>query len=279
MKFLELATRNLFFTGKGGVSKTTAAVAVELSRRGHTVHLTTTDPAAHLQEALATVPLGLSVSRIDPHVETRAYRDEVLASAGAGHDPAGRALLEEDLRSPCTEEVAVFRALARVVDQGENGFVVLDTAPTGHTILLLDAALAYHRELSRQSRQVEPCVRQLLPRLRDPAFTRILVVTLPEATPVHEAEKLEQDLCRAEIPTFAWIVNQCLSPLSIQDPSLLARRQRESHFLSEVAAGGIRRVAAVPSLITPVTDIGQITSFGVMLTPALAVDGQVKVVG
>ena len=185
--------------GKGGVGKTTVAVniAVELARRGHKVHLTTTDPAAHVVEALGAAVDGVRVSRIDPVAETRAYSDEVMRTAGAQLDVAGRALLAEDLRSPCTEEIAVFQAFSRVIDGGEAGFVVIDTAPTGHTLLLLDAAESYHREVLRTSGSAPEEVRRLLPRLRDPSFTKILLVTLPEATPVHEAAALQRDLLRA----------------------------------------------------------------------------------
>ncbi len=226
----------IMIMGKGGVGKTTVAaeLAVALAGRGHRVHLTTTDPAAHVAEALGAGVANVRVSRIDPAAETRAYTDEVLRVAGASLDDAGRALLEEDLRSPCTEEIAVFRAFARVVDEGEHGFVVVDTAPTGHTLLLLDAAEAYHREVSRASGQVPEEVRRLLPRLRDPSFTKVLVVTLPEATPVHEAAALQRDLLRAEIRPLAWVVNQSLSPLELTDSVLVARRAGEARFLAEV---------------------------------------------
>lgn len=222
--------------GKGGVGKTTVAVsiAVELARRGHKVHLTTTDPAAHVAAALGASVDGVRVSRIDPVAETRAYSDEVMRTAGANLDVAGRALLEEDLRSPCTEEIAVFRAFARIVDEGEHGFVVIDTAPTGHTLLLLDAAESYHREVLRTAGHSPEEVRRLLPRLRDPAFTRILLVTLPEATPVHEAAQLQRDLARAEIRPFGWIVNQSLAPLAVTDPILVRRRESEARFHAEV---------------------------------------------
>jgi arsenite-transporting ATPase len=233
--------------GKGGVGKTTiaAAVATELARRGLRVHLTTTDPAAHVADAVRERPPGLRVSRIDPVAETRAYSEEVLATAGAQLDEKGRALLEEDLRSPCTEEVAVFRAFARAVAEGEDGIVVLDTAPTGHTILLLDAAESYHREVLRQGSRMPDTVRQLLPRLRDPAFTRVLLVTLPEATPVHEALALEADLQRAGISPFAWVVNQSLAPVTTSDPVLTARRSAERRYLDEVRATA-RRLAVLP---------------------------------
>src|SRR5581483_3883418 len=177
---------------------------------------------------------NLRVSRIDPVAETAAYTAEVMATAGAGLDDQGRALLEEDLRSPCTEEVAVFRAFARAVAGGEGGFVVLDTAPTGHTILLLDAALAYHREVTRQTNKVPESVEKLLPRLRDPDFARVLIVTLPEATPVHEAAKLQQDLVRAGIRPFAWVVNQSLTPLTVTDAVLRARQAQEAAYIGEV---------------------------------------------
>ncbi|MFN6108000.1 MAG: arsenical pump-driving ATPase [Planctomycetaceae bacterium] len=235
--------------GKGGVGKTTvaAAVAVGLAERGARVHLSTTDPAAHLLATLAGEELAhLTVSRIDPEVETRKYTAEVMQSAGAGLDASGRELLAEDLRSPCTEEIAVFRAFAQAVAGGTRQFVVLDTAPTGHTILLLDAALAYHREVTRQSSQMPESVEQLLPRLRDPGFTRVLLVTLPEATPVHEAAQVQQDLRRAEIEPFAWVINQSLTPLAVIDPRLLERQRAEQRYIREVTSELAQRTAIIP---------------------------------
>jgi len=170
---VEVERYNLSQQPAGGVGKTSvaAAIAVELARRGHPVSLSTTDPAAHVSWFVDDAPAGLTVGRIDPEAETSAYRAEVMGKAGATLDEQGRAILTEDLRSPCTEEVAVFRTFARTVAEGKNGFVVLDTAPTGHTILLLDAAEAYLREVLRQSSNMPETVRELLPRLRDPNFT------------------------------------------------------------------------------------------------------------
>lgn len=234
--------------GKGGVGKTTtaAAIAVELAARGHHVRLSTTDPAAHVAAAVGESVPGLHVTRIDPSAEIAAYTDEVLASAAGGLDARGRELLEEDLRSPCTEEIAVFRAFARTVAEGEDGFVVLDTAPTGHTILLLDAAEAYHREVERTHTAVPDAIRKLLPRLRDPKFTRIILVTIPEATPVHEAAQLQDDLQRAGIEPFAWVINQSFAGNAVRDPLLRERGAREHQYLAEVRDRLAARVAWAP---------------------------------
>jgi arsenite-transporting ATPase len=234
--------------GKGGVGKTTiaAAIAVELAQRGHQVQLSTTDPAAHLAATVEAGVAGLRVSRIDPAVETRRYTKEILARSGPDLDSQGRALLEEDLRSPCTEEIAVFRAFADTVAAGEDGFVVLDTAPTGHTLLLLDAAETYHREVLRTMSDMPDAVRNLLPRLRDPQFTRVLLVTLPEATPVHEAGRLQEDLLRAGITPYAWVINQSFCGNGFRDPVLVERGERELPYIEEVSAHLASRLALVP---------------------------------
>ena len=240
--------------GKGGVGKTTvaAAVAVALADRGFEVHLSTTDPAAHIAAAVAGLSMAnLTVSRIDPVAETARYSKEVMQNAGAGLDESGKALLAEDLRSPCTEEIAVFRAFADAVAEGTNRFVVLDTAPTGHTVLLLDSALAYHREVTRQTSGMPEAVQNLLPRLRDPEFTRVLIVTLPEATPVHEAAQLQRDLRRAEIEPYAWVINQSLSPLNVTDPLLIERQRNEARYINEVVSQQAIRTALISWQIEP----------------------------
>lgn len=236
--------------GKGGVGKTTIAtkIAMELARRSHSVTLSTTDPASHLDLDLGSQISNLRVDRIDPEHETEAYRAQVIADQGASLDPSALALLEEDLRSPCTEEIAVFRAFARTVAEGGERLVVLDTAPTGHTLLLLDASEAYHRELGRQAGRSGPndAVRQLLPRLRDPQFTKVLLVTLAEATPVHEAAALQNDLRRSGIQPYAWIVNQSIAGIQTADPLLMARGQSEFRYLKEILDSHAARVVRIP---------------------------------
>ncbi len=252
LKALEAPGKGVVLTmGKGGVGKTTfaATIATGLAGLGHQVHLTTTDPAGHVADAVLAMVSGLTVSRIDPDLEILRYSEEVLRIAGAELDEAGRALLQEDLRSPCTEEIAVFRAFAEQVSKGEERFVVLDTAPTGHTLLLLDAALAYHREVTKNSGGTPESVRNLLCRLRDPDFTRVIIVTTPEATPVHEAARLQADLRRAGIEPFWWIVNQCLSATNTDDPLLRARARRELTFIDELRRCHAARFTVVPWIV------------------------------
>lgn len=233
--------------GKGGVGKTTlaAALAYGLAARGHPVVLSTTDPAAHVADATGTID-GLQVERIDPRQETQAYTEQVLATTGAALDPDARALLEEDLRSPCTEEIAVFRAFARTVARAGDRFVVLDTAPTGHTLLLLDATEAYHRQIARTTSDLPDEVRQLLPRLRNPQWTRVVIVTLPEPTPVHEAAALQADLRRAGIEPFTWVINQSFAASGTRDPLLLARAATEGAYVREVVQRHASRAVLIP---------------------------------
>ena len=237
--------------GKGGVGKTTmaAAIAAELAARGHAVHLSTTDPAAHLVATLDGQIEHLTTSRIDPAVETQAYVARAMASRGAHLDEAGRALLAEDLRSPCYEEVAVFTAFAKLVGQARKGFVVLDTAPTGHTLLLLDATGSYHRQLAGTEAQDAPGAARIvtpLMRLRDPDHTKVLIVTLAEPTPVSEAARLQDDLRRAGVEPFAWIVNASLAAAGSADPCLRRRIAGEWAQIGAVRDRHARRLAIVP---------------------------------
>ena len=234
--------------GKGGVGKTTlaAAIAVDLAQRGFPVHLSTTDPAAHVTQAVGECMANLRVSRIDPAAETREHIARVMATTGSKLDEEGRMLLAEELRSPCTEEIAVFQAFARIVAEGRDRFVVLDTAPTGHTLLLLDATEAYHREVLRSASELPETVRELLPRLRDADFTKVLLVTLPEATPVHEAAQLQRDLRRAGIEPFAWVINQSFAAAGPSDPLLKARARREVCYIGEVTRDLAEYAALVP---------------------------------
>jgi len=236
--------------GKGGVGKTTlaAAIAVGLARRGHAVHLTTSDPAAHLAATLDGSVESLKVSRIDPHAETARYREHVLATKGKSLDAQGRALLEEDLRSPCTEEIAVFRAFSSILREAHKSFVVMDTAPTGHTLLLLDATGAYHRDMVRQ---LGPSGRHFttpMMQLQDPKQTKVVLVTLAEATPVLEAAQLQSDLRRAGIEPWAWVINGSLAMARPSSPLLRQRAQAEVTQIDVVQKQHATRLAVIPLL-------------------------------
>jgi arsenite-transporting ATPase len=236
--------------GKGGVGKTTlaAAVAVELARRGLPVHLTTSDPAAHLAETLHGSMEHLTVSRIDPHAETERYRQDVLRTKGATLDAEGRALLAEDLRSPCTEEIAVFQAFSRIIREAGEKFVVMDTAPTGHTLLLLDATGAYHREVSRMLDAKGAHYTTPMMQLQDPKRTKVLIVTLAETTPVLEAAKLQADLRRAGIEPWAWVINNSVAAARPRFQLLRQRAQNQLAEVEKVATVHARRYAAVALL-------------------------------
>jgi arsenite-transporting ATPase len=241
--------------GKGGVGKTTiaASIALGLVQRGHTVHLSTTDPAAHLAMTLAGEVPGLRVGRIDPKAETERYVEKITKDRGRDLDAQGQALLREDLRSPCTEEVAVFHAFSRIVAEARSAFVVLDTAPTGHTLLLMDATGAYHRQMTRQTSSRAPTVRFITPlmRLQDPAYTRVLLVTLAETTPVSQASALQEDLRRAHIEPYAWVINKSLLAAGTCDPLLQQRLMGERKQIDRVCGSMAKRVFFVPWLATP----------------------------
>lgn len=234
--------------GKGGVGKTTlaAAVAVELAHRGLPVHLTTSDPAAHLAQTLDGTLDHLTVSRIDPHEVTERYREHVLSTKGANLDAEGRAMLEEDLRSPCTEEIAVFQAFSRIIREAGKKFVVMDTAPTGHTLLLLDATGAYHRDIVRQMGDKGVHFTTPMMQLQDPKQTKVLIVTLAETTPVLEAANLQADLRRAGIEPWAWVINNSLAACAPASPLLRQRARNELREIEAVATQHAQRYALVP---------------------------------
>lgn len=249
----------IMLMGKGGVGKTTmaAAIAVRLAEMGFDVHLTTSDPAAHLSTTLNGSLNNLQVSRIDPHDETERYRQHVLETKGRDLDEAGKHLLEEDLRSPCTEEIAVFQAFSRVIREAGKRFVVMDTAPTGHTLLLLDATGAYHREIAKKMGDKGHFSTPMM-QLQDPERTKVLLVTLPETTPVLEAANLQADLERAGIHPWGWIINNSLSIAETRSPLLRQRSQQELPQIEAVKNQHATRVALVPVLAAEPTGIDKL---------------------
>lgn len=225
----------IFTMGKGGVGKTTmaAAIALGLAAKGKNVHLTTTDPAAHLQFVISK-STNITTSRIDEQTELKKYQEEILAKARETMSAEDVAYVEEDLRSPCTQEIAVFRAFAQIVEKAEDEIVVIDTAPTGHTLLLLDATQSYHKEIERTHGDIPEEVKKLLPRLRNAAETEVIIITLAEATPVYEALRLEEDLKRAGIATKWWVINASLYRTGTTNRLLAAKASHEIEWINKV---------------------------------------------
>lgn len=262
-EFSENNSRVIFTMGKGGVGKTTMAssIAVGLVEKGHKVHLTTTDPAAHLEFVFQNSELNdqLTISRINPIKVVKEYKQEVLSKVSNELDGAAVAYIEEDLNSPCTEEIAVFRAFADVVARSQNEIVVIDTAPTGHTLLLLDAAQSYHKELARSTGEIPESVKSLLPRLRNSKETSVVIVTLAEATPVLEASRLQADLKRAEIVPKWWVINQSLYATETKDPVLKGRALSEEGWIQRVTTDLAEKCAIVPLMSEEIKGYEQLT--------------------
>ena len=225
----------IFTMGKGGVGKTTiaAAVAIGLAKKGRKVHLTTTDPAAHLK-FVVDEGYGITLSSIDEKEELAKYKEEVLSKARETMSDADIEYIEEDLRSPCTQEIAVFRAFADIVERSENEVVVIDTAPTGHTLLLLDSTESYHKEIQRSEGDIPESVKKLLPKLRDEKETEVIIVTLAETTPVYEAMRLQNDLNRAKINSKWWVINSSLYATNTKNEILKAKANSEIRWINKV---------------------------------------------
>lgn len=227
--------RVIFTMGKGGVGKTTiaASIALKLAARGQKVHLATTDPAAHLNFVLDENQ-NITMSHIDEAAELAKYQDEVLTKArNSGLSDSDIAYIEEDLRSPCTLEIAVFRAFAEIVEKADDQIVIIDTAPTGHTLLLLESTQSYNHEIQRTKGEIPESVKKILPRLKS-TETEVIIITLPEATPVYEALRLEDDLIRASIATKWWVMNQSFYKLNTTNPILAAKADNEVSWLNKI---------------------------------------------
>ncbi|MGB3366911.1 MAG: arsenical pump-driving ATPase [Acidaminobacteraceae bacterium] len=237
----------IFAMGKGGVGKTTmaAAIAMKLAAKGEKVHLTTTDPAAHVDSVVGAYE-GITISHIDEKAELEKYKEDVLSEAKQTMSKDDLDYIMEDLRSPCTQEIAVFRAFAEVINRSEEEIVVVDTAPTGHTLLLLDSTQSYHKEIERSKGSIPESVIKLLPKLRDKNHTEVIILTLPEATPVHEAKRLQEDLERAGLHNKWWLINNSLYQADTTNSILMAKGNQEATWINKIHEYASGNVGLIP---------------------------------
>lgn len=237
----------IFTMGKGGVGKTTmaASIAMKLAEKGEKVHLTTTDPAAHINMVLDGNE-KITISHIDEEVELEKYKNEVIREAEKSMSKEDLEYIMEDLRSPCTQEIAVFRAFAEVINRSDDEIVVVDTAPTGHTLLLLDSTQSYHKEIERSNGTIPESVKKLLPKLRDKKHTEVVILTLPEATPVHEAKRLQEDLERAGLHSKWWLINNSLYQADSDNQILHAKGCQEATWINAVHGYADGNVGLIP---------------------------------
>lgn len=240
-KLIEELNRNkkglILVMGKGGVGKSTIAkiLANKLSNLGNHVHFSTTDPASDLDYMLENTNGNMIIDKIDPKIETEKYINHVLNTKGKNYNEEQKKLLIEDLQSPCTEEVAVFHAFSGLIREAARKFVIVDTAPTGHTLLLMDQTGAYHKEIVRNTEtDMIDKIKTPFMRLQDPEFTKIILVSLAEHTPVSEAAQLQNDLKRAGIDVYSWIVNKSLLGLDLEDEILKFRAESEKFWINEI---------------------------------------------
>ena len=260
--FMQKAPRYLFFTGKGGVGKTSmaCATAVGLAEQGRRVLLISTDPASNLDEvlqaALSSRPTpvpnlpGLSALNIDPIKAAAEYRERMVGPYRGVLPKAAVTQMEEQLSGACTVEIAGFNEFSKLLGDDaamrDYDHVVLDTAPTGHTLLLLDATRSYHRQVAKTVNELPEAVKTLLPRVRDPRFTKVIIVALPEATPTHEASALQADLVRAGIQPWGWIINRSFAFSGTRDPALCAKGQDELAYMDEILERHARKAVIAP---------------------------------
>jgi arsenite-transporting ATPase len=168
------------------------------------------------------------VERIDPKVETQRYTEKILEHKGQGQSEEAKKLILEDLKSPCTEEVAVFHAFSKAISMAKRKFVIMDTAPTGHTLLLLDTAGSYHRDIMRNNINAGR-LRTPYMSLQDQTLSKIILVSLPETTPMREAGALQDDLKRAGI-----------------DPLLRSRASAETKVIETIKSNYSAKTFGIP---------------------------------
>jgi arsenite-transporting ATPase len=242
--------RIIILTGKGGVGKTVTActLAVKMAEKGKTL-LFTTDPAAHIGQVLETevnhIPVniagGLWAVNIDQKTAVEEYRRKIMDDARtSGYNDELLASLEEELESPCTEEIAIFEQFANLLNEPGWDYFVLDTAPTGHTLRLLELPFEYKKQLDMKLKgnttatdnsQANTKIEALIKRLKNPEQASFLLVAYPEFTPIHESHRAMKDLERVGINVQGIFLNHILQRSDCQNGFAMDRWKLQQHYL------------------------------------------------
>jgi arsenite-transporting ATPase len=277
--------RTVFFAGKGGVGKTVASctTAVWLARQGYRTLLLTTDPAAHLGDVLG-VPVGdtpapvpgvpnLWAAKIDPKVAAEAYKARILEDARRrGRPPEALSVMAEELDSPCTEEMAAFDRFIDYASQKDWPVIVFDTAPTGHTLRLLELPVDWSQQLdikifaSVDSSAADDVAKarfgEVIAMMRDPERSTFAFVMYPEATPILEAGRAVDELRTVGIEPGLVVANMVIPEGQATTPFTQARRAMQVKYLAEMTTRFPVPVVQIPLLPGEVKGLDMLAELG-----------------
>jgi arsenite-transporting ATPase len=248
--------KNIFFSGKGGVGKTSMAciTAVETARKGYKTLLMTTDPASHIGEVLS-VRVGDDISKvdgvenlyavkIDQKKATEEYKNSILLDANEKFDENTVKAMEEELNSPCTEEMAAFQKFIEYVNLEDFEVIVFDTAPTGHTLRLLELPMDWSKqiqlkagqsaEITEEDKKQKELFDKVIRMMKDKEMTTFAFVMYPEKTPIVEAYRASKELETVGIETQMIIANLIIPEEQAVTPFFKNRRKMQFKYLEEI---------------------------------------------
>ena len=280
--------RTLFFAGKGGVGKTVAScvTAVWLAQQGYKTLLLTTDPAAHLGDVLDT-PVGDEIAavagqpdlwavKIDPKTAAETYKARILEDARKrGRPESAIAVMEEELNSPCTEEMAAFDKFIEYASQPDWQAVVFDTAPTGHTLRLLELPIDWSKQIdvkvfasvdaSAADDVAKKRFAQVIDMMRDQEQSTFAFVMYPEATPILEAWRAARELETVGIRPSLVVANFVIPPERASTPFVRARRAMQEKYLAEIGERFGLPLVQIPLLPREVKGVAMLSRLAAQL--------------
>lgn len=273
-------TKSIYFTGKGGVGKTvvSCATAVHLAEKGYKTLLITTDPASHIGEVLGhsvedkALPVedvpGLDAVIIDQEKATEEYKQRMLDEARQKYSEDMLTAMKEELESPCTEEMAAFDKFMEYVEADTYDLVVFDTAPTGHTLRLLELPFDYSDQVGmmfsgagngdQKESEAGNRLKRIIERMKDPEQSVFSFVLYPENTPIEEAWRAYNDLKEADIPIQFLVVNQVIDQSYCTNDFFNRRRAMQQYYLHRIRDKFRTPLALLPLLESEITGIDQV---------------------